>query len=448
MTSICDVKSTTGPPTLVRAAPSLPHPAAVGQDRSGDRTCRRGPSLAGVAGRGDGRAGGGARGRRHREPARPRARPLRRDCCTTRWSGSGFSPELIEVAPSRELEDPCIVRGSVGDGPELVYFHGHFDVVPAQGPAQFEPQRRDGRIIGRGTADMKGGLVSMLYGAAGGARARVARRPPDRPSLRLRRGDRQRRRLGTPPRGRADRPGALAMLTAEPTGGVIWHACRGAITLRVQTAGREAHVGYVAPGRQRVRAHDPHRRAAHRARRTSCSSSARASRRERRGGRLDARRRRRRPAPAPGSTPCPARRGSPSTGASTPRRSSSEELARLTGMINEAAEAPAPRSRSTCCRASRPAARTQTHPAARTLARCIDAVEGAAPALPDVPRRARHALVLPARHPGLRLRRRPPRHLPRARRVHRRGRHAPLRRRLRALRRGAALRAPTPERPR
>ena len=43
-------------------------------------------------------------------------------------------------------------------------------------------------------------------------------------------------------------PGAAAMLTAEPTGGVIWHACRGAITLRVRTHGREAHVGYVHQG--------------------------------------------------------------------------------------------------------------------------------------------------------------------------------------------------------
>ena len=44
----------------------------------------------------------------------------------------GLAPELIELAPRGELEDPCIVRGSVGDGPRTVYFHGHFDVVPAQ----------------------------------------------------------------------------------------------------------------------------------------------------------------------------------------------------------------------------------------------------------------------------------------------------------------------------
>src|SRR6266496_4996154 len=74
----------------------------------------------------------------------------------------GFSPELIELAPTGGLEGPAIVRGTVGSGAQLVYLHGHFDVVPAQSPSQFEPQRRDGKIIGRGTADMKGGLVSML----------------------------------------------------------------------------------------------------------------------------------------------------------------------------------------------------------------------------------------------------------------------------------------------
>src|SRR5437868_2737954 len=77
-----------------------------------------------------------------------------------------LSPELIELAPSGELEDPCVVRGVAGEDARTVYFHGHFDVVPAQRADQFRPVRRDGKIVGRGTADMKGGLVSMLYGAA------------------------------------------------------------------------------------------------------------------------------------------------------------------------------------------------------------------------------------------------------------------------------------------
>lgn len=78
----------------------------------------------------------------------------------------GVACELIELDSTRELEDPCLLRGSVGEGARTVYFHGHFDVVPAQDRAQFRPVRRGGTISGRGTADMKGGLVSMLYGAA------------------------------------------------------------------------------------------------------------------------------------------------------------------------------------------------------------------------------------------------------------------------------------------
>jgi acetylornithine deacetylase/succinyl-diaminopimelate desuccinylase-like protein len=155
----------------------------------------------------------------------------------------GLSPELIELAPSRALEEPCIVRAEVGEGPRTLYFHGHFDVVPAQDPAQFRPLRRGGRIIGRGTADMKGGLVSMLYGALAarelgllGDRRVVLHFVPDEEtgsdagSGHLREA------------GMID-PRALAMITAEPTGGVVWHACRGAITLRVRVRGREAHVG-------------------------------------------------------------------------------------------------------------------------------------------------------------------------------------------------------------
>ncbi len=78
----------------------------------------------------------------------------------------GVLSELIELAPIGGLEAPCVVRGTLGEGPRTTYFRGHFDVVPAQSREQFQPRLENGKIIGRGTADMKGGLVSMLYGAS------------------------------------------------------------------------------------------------------------------------------------------------------------------------------------------------------------------------------------------------------------------------------------------
>ena len=71
-----------------------------------------------------------------------------------------------------------------------MYFHGHFDVVPAQSRAQFEPRREGGRIVGRGTADMKGGLVSLLYGAAAARELGLLGDGEGRGPPGLRRGDR------------------------------------------------------------------------------------------------------------------------------------------------------------------------------------------------------------------------------------------------------------------
>ena len=162
--------------------------------------------------------------------------------------GLGLAPELIELAPSRELEDPCLVRGAAGTGARTIYFHGHFDVVPAQDPAQFRPQRSAGRITGRGTADMKGGLVSMLYGAV--AARELGLLGDRRIVLHLVCDEETGSEAGS---GHLRAAGmidadALAMVTAEPTGGVVWNACRGGITLRVGVRGREAHVGQAQLG--------------------------------------------------------------------------------------------------------------------------------------------------------------------------------------------------------
>jgi acetylornithine deacetylase/succinyl-diaminopimelate desuccinylase-like protein len=134
----------------------------------------------------------------------------------------------------------------VGAG-ETVYFHGHFDVVPAQSRRQFEPRRENGRIIGRGSADMKGGLVSMLYGALA---ARELGLLDKRVVFHFVCDEETGSAVGSGHLRGANLidPAALAMLTAEPTGGVVWNANRGAITLRVTVRGKEAHVGQIDLG--------------------------------------------------------------------------------------------------------------------------------------------------------------------------------------------------------
>jgi succinyl-diaminopimelate desuccinylase len=43
-----------------------------------------------------------------------------------------------------------------------VIFYGHIDVVPAEGWNAFSPRLEDGKIYGRGAADMKGSIVALL----------------------------------------------------------------------------------------------------------------------------------------------------------------------------------------------------------------------------------------------------------------------------------------------
>jgi len=90
----------------------------------------------------------------------------------------GFEAKIIKVpdellpslAPHGEGLPRPIVLASLTKGgktPEL-HFNGHYDVVPATGSWStdpFEPVVKDGKLYGRGSSDMKGGIASMIIAA-------------------------------------------------------------------------------------------------------------------------------------------------------------------------------------------------------------------------------------------------------------------------------------------
>jgi len=158
----------------------------------------------------------------------------------------GFAVEVRRVpgGPREGQEPRWWLRATWGQGTRVVHFHGHIDVVPANADGLFQPRIADETIFGRGSSDMKGGLVSMLYGMH--ALAEAGRALDGRIALTVVPDEETGGALGS--RALLDAgllvdDGAVAMLTAEPTSGVVWHACRGAITWRVRVPGRPSHVG-------------------------------------------------------------------------------------------------------------------------------------------------------------------------------------------------------------
>lgn len=76
----------------------------------------------------------------------------------------GFRVELQEAVPGRSN---VIARIGPAGGRSLM-FNGHIDVVDVAGMvhAPFDAEVRDGRIYGRGSSDMKGGVAAMCAAAA------------------------------------------------------------------------------------------------------------------------------------------------------------------------------------------------------------------------------------------------------------------------------------------
>src|SRR6185436_150198 len=152
----------------------------------------------------------------------------------------GLPFERIEIASPADAPRAAI-RAWIGDAAPTLCFHGHFDVVPAFEAAQFVPRIEGGTLFGRGSSDMKSGLVAMLAAATAlkdaGLRGRLELLFVSDEETGGAYGTAALASRGLLP---AD---AIGMLLPEPTSGVVWHSNRGALTLEVAVRGRAAHVG-------------------------------------------------------------------------------------------------------------------------------------------------------------------------------------------------------------
>lgn len=162
----------------------------------------------------------------------------------SRVSPLGLECKRLETFPDGGLSDhPACLSVGCGRGERILYFHGHYDVVPAQSEEQFRPLHKDHFLFGRGACDMKGGIVAMLYAllvlkeSETDLDGRISLiLVPDEETGGARGSD------WLAKQGFLGRNG-IGVLLAEPTSGVVWNANRGAISLRVHVFGKSAHVG-------------------------------------------------------------------------------------------------------------------------------------------------------------------------------------------------------------
>lgn len=151
----------------------------------------------------------------------------------------GVEIEEVGVAAERPML-VATLRGA-GPGPELT-FAGHIDTVPAGDGWTYDPfgaELADGRMYGRGTADMKGGIAGFLAAIDRLSRQRdrwhgviVAHIVPD---------EEPGGHLGTQILLAQGRLTGDAVIVAEPSELYVYRAQKGNIFARARYRGRSAH---------------------------------------------------------------------------------------------------------------------------------------------------------------------------------------------------------------
>lgn len=153
----------------------------------------------------------------------------------------------IDIPSPAEAPRTALLAWAGEAGPTL-YFHGHYDVVPASTADQFEPRLEGDTMFGRGSSDMKSGLVAMLYAVKALKTVGLMRR--GRIGLTFVPDEETGGAFGSAALAEMGvlATDAIGMLLPEPTSGVVWNANRGAISLEVTVKGRAAHVGLAHHG--------------------------------------------------------------------------------------------------------------------------------------------------------------------------------------------------------
>jgi succinyl-diaminopimelate desuccinylase len=79
----------------------------------------------------------------------------------------GFQTQIVPIPPEyaedREGRVSLVCHRRDASKPRLI-FYAHVDVVPAEGWDAFQPRVENGRMYGRGAADMKGAIAALLLG--------------------------------------------------------------------------------------------------------------------------------------------------------------------------------------------------------------------------------------------------------------------------------------------
>ncbi len=161
------------------------------------------------------------------------------DLLRARLDRSGFTTHLVPAPGQGDRPSLIAVARGPADVPTVV-LNGHLDTVGVSGmDAPFDPRIDGDRLIGRGAADMKGGIAAMVAAAE----ALVAIEGPVRPVLALV-ADEEDASVGSEAviaalPGLGIRPDVC--LIAEPTDLALARSLRGFAVVRVTFAGRAAH---------------------------------------------------------------------------------------------------------------------------------------------------------------------------------------------------------------